>query len=254
MPRYIALCQCLGLVLTFSFYRQGTIMRLSDDVLLEIFRYYLGPSPRFRPTLVHVCCKWRHIVFASPQALHLRLFCTPSTPVLKTLDSWPMAALPIVMEYGGSQALGSPAPEDDFNIITALKQSHRVSSISLTVTISLLEKLCTIRRPFVELEDLILLSRESIPLTLPRTFLWGPRLCRLHLTRIVGLPLLHSFVFFILLVILWTFSFTKLSIISQQRYSRLHCLGWLSFDHFHSISPLPPSTFPRSHRPCSHPP
>ena len=158
------------------------IGRLSDDVLLKIFRYYLDEYPRFWPTLVHICRKWRRIVFSSQHALHLRLFCSSGTPVLRTLDHWP--ALPIVIEYGGSLALDLPSPEDEVNIIAALKRSDRVSSISLTVTTSLQEKLSTVKRPLLELEDLILLSQDSVPLTLPCTFLWGPRLRRLRLTRI----------------------------------------------------------------------
>ena len=38
------------------------------------------------------------------------------------------------MEYGGSPALDPPAPEDEDNIMAAIKQSDRVSHISLTVT------------------------------------------------------------------------------------------------------------------------
>ena len=195
MPRYI-LCQCLaalGLSLTSSFDRPGTIGRLSDHILLNVFCYYLHESPRFWPTLVHICRKWRHIVFGSQQALHLRLFCTPGTPVLKTLDTWP--TLPIVIEYGGALALDPPSPEDELNVVAALKKSNRVSSISLTVTTSLLDKLYAIKRPFLELEDLIFLSRDRVPLTLPSSFLWGPRLRRLHLNRITSpalFQLLHS--------------------------------------------------------------
>jgi hypothetical protein len=166
-------------------YRTGTIGRLSDAVLLNIFRYYLHKSPRLWPRLVHICRKWRHIVFASQQTLHLRLFCAPGTPVLKTLDCWPPFS--IVMAYGGSLAVDPPAPEDEINLIAALKRSDRVSSISLTVTTSLLVKLYAIERSFLALDDLILLSLDSVPLTLPSTFLWGRRLRRLHLTRI-GIP------------------------------------------------------------------
>jgi hypothetical protein len=95
--------------------------------------------------------------------------------------------------YGvrGSLELDPPSPEDEVNIIAALKQSDRVSSISLTVTTSLLEKLYAIERPFVDLEDLVLLSRESAPLTLPSAFLGGPRLRRLHLSRTTFPALLH---------------------------------------------------------------
>jgi hypothetical protein len=167
----------------------GTIERLSDDVLLMIFRHYLDECPRFWPMLVRICRKWRRVVFASQEALHLRLFCTPGTPVLKNLDCWP--ALPIVIEYGGSLELDSPSPEDEVNIIAALKQSDRIRSIRLTVTTSLLERLFAIERPFFELRDLILLSRESVPLTLPGAFRWGPRLRCLHLNGIT-VPTLHQ--------------------------------------------------------------
>ena len=170
--------------LTCSFSRKVTIGELSesDNVLLKIFRYYVDASPRLWPRLVHICRKWRRIVFASQQTLHLRLFCTPGTPVIKALHFWP--AFPIVVEYGGSPSLDPPGTEDEDNIMAALKHSGRVNSISLTVTSSLQEKLCAINRPFSELEDLVLLSQDGMQLTLPSTFRWGPRLRSLHLTRI----------------------------------------------------------------------
>ena len=175
-------------------FSQDTTENLSDKVLLKIFCYFLDVSPRHWPRLVHVCRKWRRIVLASQQVLHLRLFCTHGTPVQKTLDCWP-AALPIVVAYGGSPELDPPAPEDEDNIMTALKQSDRVRSISLTATNSLLEKLSAIERPFSELEDLVLLSQDSVPLTLPSAFRWGQRLRCLHLTRIVVPELLRRFHF-----------------------------------------------------------
>jgi hypothetical protein len=145
-----------------------------------------------RPTLVHICRRWRRLVFASQHPLHLRLFCTYGTPVLKCLDCWP--TLPIVVQYGGSPELDPPAPEDEDNIVAALKQSDRVISISLTVTNHLLEKLSAIDWPFLELEDLVLFSRDRL-LTLPRAFGWGHRLRSLYLTGVAffALPqLLHS--------------------------------------------------------------
>ncbi|KAH8983195.1 hypothetical protein EDB92DRAFT_1607123 [Lactarius akahatsu] len=171
--------------------RQVTIENLSDEVLLNIFRYYLDASPRFWLWLVHICRKWRRIVFASKRALRLRLLCTHGTPILslKALDCWP--TLPIVVHHGGSLALNPPAPEDEDNIMAALNQSDRVSSISLTVTSSLLEKLSAIEKPFSQLEDLVLLSRDSIRQTLPSAFRWGTRLRCLHLTRVAFPALLH---------------------------------------------------------------
>ena len=104
-------------------------------------------------------------------------------PLPKTLGCWP--TLPIVIQFGVSPALDPPVPEDEENIVATLKQSGRVSSISLAITTSLLEKLSTVYEPFLELEELVLLSQENVQLTLPSTFQWGPRLRSLHFARIV---------------------------------------------------------------------
>jgi len=83
-----------------------TIDVLPDDVLLETFEFYLdkddadeidgGHNYDGWQTLVHVCCRWRCIVFASPRRLDLKLCCPRKRSVnLKTLDVWP--ALPIVV-------------------------------------------------------------------------------------------------------------------------------------------------------------
>ena len=155
---------------------------LSDDILLNIFRHYLDASPQCWPALVCVCQRWRETIFTSPLGLNLRLYCTYGTPVLMTLDFWP--ALPIIIQYGGLPNHDPPTPEDEDNIIAALKQSGRVRSISLTVTISLLDKLSAISEPLSELETLALLSQDNMRLAFPSTFRWGPRLRTIHLTRI----------------------------------------------------------------------
>ena len=157
---------------------------LPDDVLLNIFCHYLDSdaAPRIWPTLVWVCGRWRQIVFASPLGLKLRLYCTHGTPFLETLDLWP--ALPIIVEYGGVPNLDPPSPEDDDNIVAALKQSGRVSSIGLTFTSSLREKLSAISEPFTQLEDIVLCSQDNLQLTFPSSFHLGPRLRTVHLIRI----------------------------------------------------------------------
>ncbi|KAH9024449.1 hypothetical protein EDB83DRAFT_2658119 [Lactarius deliciosus] len=162
--------------------QEVTIQMLSDDILLDIFRHCLDPTPQIWPTLACICQRWRQIIFASPLGLNLRLCCTHGTPVLKNLDYWP--AFPIILKYGGFPNLDPPTPEDDNNIIAALKQFGRVSSIRLTVTSSLLAKLSAVSEPFSELEELVLLSRDNMQLTLPSTFRWGPHLRTLHSTRI----------------------------------------------------------------------
>ena len=140
---------------------------------------------------MHTCRKWRRIVFASQRVLRLRLFCTHGTPVQKSLDCWP--TLPIVVQYGGFPALDPPTPEDEDNIMVALKQSDRVISINLTTTPSLLKKLYTFEREFSELQDLVLLSPDAVlrALLMPSAFRWGRRLRRLHLTGIAFPELLQ---------------------------------------------------------------
>ena len=100
---------------------------LPDDVLLGIFDFYedtVGPScePKTRieawQTLVHVCRRWRNLIFGSPRRLNLRLFCTPKTPARDRLDIWP--ALPLVVSGFMTSFSGTD------NIFAALGQSNRV--------------------------------------------------------------------------------------------------------------------------------
>jgi hypothetical protein len=185
----------LGPLLANSF-RAGLFSQhaelLCHDILLNIFRHFLGTNPRIWPTLTWVCQRWRQIVFTSPLGLNLRLYCTHGMPVLKSLDCWP--PLPIIVNYGGFPNIDPPAPEDDDNIVAALKQSSRVCSISLTIARPLLAKLSAITEPFSTLEELALLSQDNVQLTLPSTFRWGPRLRTLHSIRIAfpSLPQLLS--------------------------------------------------------------
>ena len=74
---------------------------LPDDVLLEIFDFYvdedIGTIQEWI-TLAHVCRRWRSVVFQSPHRLNLRLVCRPTTPVRNTLDIWPPLPL-IIYEF-----------------------------------------------------------------------------------------------------------------------------------------------------------
>jgi hypothetical protein len=72
-------------------------------------------------TLVHVCRRWRTLVFGSPHHLNLQLFCSISTPVPAKLDIWP--ALPIVVYQ-------HCFPEQNLdNLIAAIKHDDRVCKI-----------------------------------------------------------------------------------------------------------------------------
>jgi hypothetical protein len=183
-----------------------------------------------------VCHRWRHNIFTSPLGLSLRLYCRHGTPVLTSLDCWP--PLPIVVQYGGVPDLDPPAPEDDDNIIAALTQSGRVSSVSLTLTNSLLEKLSAISEPLSELEELTLLSQNNIKPNLPGTFRWGPRLHTLHSTGIALpsfpqlLSLSQNFVDLQLCEIpRASAKFLELGIFPQM-HSRMPCPGCPNLKHF----------------------
>src|SRR5579863_3633783 len=121
----------MGAIDSDQLYSRLTINVLPDDVLLEIFIYVARPQsqayfnikgPRYYETqwrtLVHVCRRWRYVVFASPRRLDLRLFCTNRRPVKKMLDIWP--PFPIyIYAYQHIQPLPLRGVT---NIMAALKQ------------------------------------------------------------------------------------------------------------------------------------
>src|SRR6266567_1399514 len=110
---------------------------LSDDVLLEIFDFYVNEdmgenlkSIKKRRieewiTLAHVCRRWRSVVFQSPHRLDLRLLCTPRTPARETLDIWP--PLPLII-HTDNIAYDEQSVD---NIIAALEHNDRVWRINL---------------------------------------------------------------------------------------------------------------------------
>jgi F-box-like len=111
-----------------------TIESLPDDVLLEIFYVYKesedyqfdDPSSWHDcwPRLVHVCRRWRFLIFASPHHLDLQLVCTQARPVREMLDIWP--AFPLVLLY---KYMPNPSKEDFDNFVAALERRDRVHKI-----------------------------------------------------------------------------------------------------------------------------
>ncbi len=164
---------------------------LPGDVLLEIFDIYVNEAKREQKwhTLIHVCRKWRSVVFTSPHRLKLQLLCTCTTPVGKTLHVWP--ELPIVIsgyDYPKSLAEGAT------NIIAALQHPNRVCEIDLrNVPVSVLERLVTaMQKQFRVLRRLMLGTNHECASAFPDTFLAGsaPHLRNLQLSGIpfLGLP------------------------------------------------------------------
>ena len=163
------------------------INELPDEVLIEIFDFYMAcplPPPSHEleedawHTLVHVCRRWRHVVFGSPRRLNLRLLCR-NRRLVKTLDIWP--ELPIVIHVDGWTICEPPSGT---NVISVLKRHDRVCKIFIdSVPTSLLEELATISEPFPALIELELESYKTDVPILPDSFLGGsvPRLRSLDL-------------------------------------------------------------------------
>src|ERR1700722_10362373 len=136
-----------------------SIDMLSNDVLLAIFYFCADEDPFTKKemeawqALVHVCRRWRSLVFGSPRSLDLRLVCTPETPARDTLDVWP--ALPLVVLSDG------PVESVD-DIVAALERStaDRVCQINLKgIPSSHLKTVsAAMKGPFLELTDLLLWS------------------------------------------------------------------------------------------------
>src|SRR6266849_9029865 len=156
---------------------------LPDDVLLIIFDFYMvregfsftieapgGFGNQVTKTwqlLVHVCRRWRGLVFESPRRLNLELFCTTRTPAKETRDVWP--ALPLFIQ-------GDVSETSVDNVIAQLELSNRICEIELNWHTSLqIEKLWTAMQvPFPELEVLYLSFRgvSYVPV-LPDSFFVG---------------------------------------------------------------------------------
>jgi hypothetical protein len=167
-----------------------TINGLPDDALLEIFGFYMAhplPPPSHEEdawhTPVHVCRRWRCVVFGSPRRLDLRLLCI-NRRLLKTLDIWP--ELPIIMHVDDENFYQLPSIT---NVISVLKRQDRLVKIFMArIPNWFLKEVATTSGPFpalIEL-DLSLALFENYPQILPDSFLGGsvPRLRSFSLWRI----------------------------------------------------------------------
>jgi hypothetical protein len=159
----------------------GPIGILPDEVLLEIFGFYLEDAYKADleawHILVHVCHRWRRNVFASPRHLNLQLVCTNTTPTREMLDIWP--TLPFVVQ---DLDLDSDLPLDMYdadNIMAALEHRDRVRQINLeSVPLVLFERDSVMMESFPALTHLFLSKEHTSFPVLPDSFLGGsaPRL------------------------------------------------------------------------------
>lgn len=223
---------------------QVTIDTLPDETLLHIFEYYLdnvGDNPECMKwkTLVHVCGRWRDVVFGSPRRLDLRLFCGPRTPVNARLDIWPPILIVLFCYMLRTSNLA--------NIVMALKHNDRARKIEIwDVPYQLMKDFAAVMRgPFPELTYLEIENKPRhvgpAPV-LPDSFLSGsaPRLRFLKLVYIPfpGLPklLLSARA----LVRLWLISVPPGHILAEEMATALSTMTrleefYLGFEPLHEI-------------------
>jgi len=162
-----------------------TIDVLSDNVLVEIFFYV---NVRGQPfvlspwhALVHVCRRWRYLVFASPRRLGLRLEYSGHRPISKVLQTWPV--LPVTVMLG---ARPGESPKRWDNMVASLESEYhnRICEIITVITKSRWERFAAaVQKPFPELTHLEVSLYYNVAPVLPDSFLGGsaPRLQELSL-------------------------------------------------------------------------
>jgi F-box-like len=173
-----------------------TIGVLPDEILLKIFDFCRVAAvneahvavwlrvpvwSKIWHNLVHVCQRWRYVVFSSPLRLGLRIYCTDDTvtSLREELDVWPPFPIEIL-----SSNLGD-------NSIAAFEHNDRICEITLYFhpPYSECATLATaLQKPFPALTSFQLSTHwnENLPV-LPTTFLGGfaPRL---QLLALSGVP------------------------------------------------------------------
>ena len=192
-----------------------TIDILPDDALLEIFSFYLvEASNHIEPwlPLVHVCRRWRGIIFASPRRLSVRVFYTPKRQVKVMLDIW--QNLPIHISAWGYNALRWHGEND---LIAALEHTDRICQIQLDGSYSQLEGiLLAMQKPFPALASLGIACSEYNALAgLPQAFLGGSaqqlRSCNLWGAEFPGIWKLLSTASHLVTLILWNIPYPMCS-------------------------------------------
>ena len=172
-----------------------TIDILPDDILLFTFNVFVNDSLKTEEwhALVHVCQRWRTLVFGSPRHLNLQLLCTAKTPVREKLDIWP--SLPMLVH---NHHHCFPTQMLD-NLVAAIEHNDRVCGIDLTAfhVLRQLEKIVSVMQvPFPELTDLklaLVKGDNRTPPVLPNMFLGrsAPHLRHLKLDGF-SFPGLHN--------------------------------------------------------------
>ena len=176
------------------------IHNLDDDSLLQIFSCYrLEDEENWYLRLgwlilIHVCPRWRNLIYGSWSHLDMCLLLTNNSPSMSTLSHLP--PLPLVIHY--SDRTRTITRKDEGNMYLGLQQHDRVRRVVLQGPSSKLSMwLEPMNKPFPILGELSLLSTTTdseISQVLPE-LLQAPKLHRLSLHGInlqKALPLLSS--------------------------------------------------------------
>ncbi|KAH9161655.1 hypothetical protein EDB89DRAFT_2248278 [Lactarius sanguifluus] len=178
--------------------------RVLHNVFLEIFDFCLRDSTMYTTRviqprrkwqiLIHVCQRWRRIIFESPRRLDLHLRCSYGTPVRRNLGSWPVT-LPLAVDYAASRLTHG----DEDSVIYALRRTGRVHRVKILAPCPLLGKVAAVmQKSFPMLTHLDLAfawdHERDVPPVIPERFLGGsaPSLQCFRLER-VSFPQLPTF-------------------------------------------------------------
>jgi len=168
-----------------------TIDMLPDEVLLSIFDFcmctYESVLNRFGwVRLLHVCQRWRSIMFSAPLRLDLKIICKCRTPTREILDLWPELPITIWVSH--------LYHEIEENAIAALKHEDRVSEVCIhSHSNDRLERIAeAMKYPFPVLTSLFIESTDQTVMLLPNSLFGGCALqlrsLSLHNVTFLALP------------------------------------------------------------------
>jgi len=162
-------------------HRTFTIQSLPNEVLLLIFSFHrlLSATSNCLPSvawrwhvLVHVCQRWRYLIFGSLRHLGARLV-IPRNSLKTPLDSW--SALPLsIWHESEDYSEDYMSREQMDNILAAFEHSDRIREMSFSVASCYpLSRLTHHNGSFLTLEHLALsgFRPDSYLMVLPREFL-----------------------------------------------------------------------------------
>lgn len=139
--------------MTFDTLPDGVIQDILVFCLSNRYWYPIGHMKEWQ-RLVHVCRRWRQIIYGSPSCFDLHLHCSAQTPFWTNLSHWP--EFPVTVQYT------IPHDQDEIDLIEALWQVDRVRRIELIITNSeIYDVFAAMQFPFPALTHLDITGLDS---------------------------------------------------------------------------------------------